>query len=626
MKRMKWTALLWILSGGFFLEAAEFQPIPAEKTSGYHFNLARSFYADDTGFDGGMQDLRKLAADVATQKGKVGSSGKALLAIVQRMEQIDTLSTRLLVYRYLSYATNTELAPALNSAREALAQSEAQVAFVATELRALSPEDLERLIGEEPKLAPYRYYLESEARFRPHTLSAAEEQMMSRLNPDIFGWHGDLFQELIDRTRFSEIDTASGKLQVYKDRQVLNKDKDREIRKKAYLALYDEYSASADLFGFIVIREAGAFNRTAALRGFKNAFDASLFDAYLTTDQAEMFFAEMRKYAPLMRRLIQLRKERIRQITGYETAEPWDSEVVPENYQRPVFTIEQTAAILNETLGFHGSEYVADLKGLMDPANGRLDIVEGKNRVPGAFSWGTYGSPYLFYSYGYKGYLDDLQTMAHEAGHAVHYDLIAKNGVPAVYARGPQYFTESFAMLNEFVTGDSLYRKATSREDRIFFLEEWLDLAMRRLFDITMRSEFEYRLYEKVQSGEITTAEQVHDLWKAQGLLYVGEDYERHDFLKYNWSLTPHFFTSPRYYINYLFANLMALSYYERHLSDASFDRKYVSMMKGGFPDTPVQLLQKHLSLNPFDPATIAACMKILEARVAELETLYRVK
>jgi len=138
-----------------------------------------------------------------------------------------------------------------------------------------------------------------------------------------------------------------------------------------------------------------------------------------------------------------------------------------------------------------------------------------------------------------------------------------------------------------------------------------------------MRSEFEYLAYQKIQKNEITEADQLHELWKQEGLKYVGQDYEKYDFLKYNWSFTPHYFSSPRYYINYLFANLMAIRYYQRHHSDPQFDQKYVTLMKGGFPDTPVNLLQKYLQLNPFDPSTVQDATKVFEARLAELEKLY---
>ena len=95
---------------------------------------------------------------------------------------------------------------------------------------------------------------------------------------------------------------------------------------------------------------------------------------------------------------------------------------------------------------------------LLDPANGRLDIVSGPNRVANAF---TYQLPYgqsPFYSYGYEGYQNDVIILAHEAGHAVHQSLMNRAKIPRSTMSGPPFFTESYAILDEMVLDDSLYQ------------------------------------------------------------------------------------------------------------------------------------------------------------------------
>jgi hypothetical protein len=46
--------------------------------------------------------------------------------------------------------------------------------------------------------------------------------------------------------------------------------------------------------------------------------------------------------------------------------------------------------------------------------------------------------------------------------------------------------------------------------------------------------------------------------------------------------------------------------------------------MSNGFPDTPLNLLQKYLNLNPFDPAAVKDSMKVFEDKLSELEALYK--
>ena len=547
-----------------------------------------------------------MSDSVQKHRGKVGASGAVLLELATKLERLNILTSELYIYRFLRYSTDTTLEPQFSAADQQLSELGSKVSFVSTELRKISTGELQALLAQEPKLAPYRFYLEQNTRYKPYTLSPDQEELLSRMSPQLYSWEGQLFQKLVDRTTFSDLEAPEGKLNVYRDRQVLSKEKDRELRKKATTTLYAEYAASADLFGFSVLKLAGALNAENVARGFKDAFDASLFDAYLTRAQADSFYRDDRG--------LRGPQQALRGGSGRRGSRPspastrwhpgtWTSS--RKATSAPSSRITEATDILKAALAFHGEGYSADLAGLLDPQNGRLDIVAGKNRAPGAFSWGYYGAPNVFYSYDYRGYLDDVLTLAHEGGHAVHYDLITQNKVLPVYSGGPQYFTESFAMLNEFVTGQYLYERATTKEDKIYYLEQLLGVMMRRFFDIVMRSEFEYRAYQKIKAGEIAEPAQLHDLWKEEGLRYVGDDYNTYEFLKHGWTFTPHFFTSPRYYINYLFANLMAISYFQRHQSDTTFDGRYVDMMVHGFPDTPVNLLQKKLGLNPFDPATV---------------------
>ena len=601
-----------------------FQAIPENVAVKYHFDLKKNFYANEEAFQKDLSEAQKLAEDVQQYRGKVSSSGPALYALVQKLERLGLLTQKMYVYRYLAYAVNTKLEPQLSATDRSVSEIGSKIAFVDTELRQLDDAALEKLIQEEPKLALYRFYLQQNTRYKPHTLSADKEEVLSVLSPELYSWQPQFFQKLIDRTKFSEIKTDSGTFNVYRDREVLRKDKNRKIREESLLKLYDEYSSSADLYGFILIKQSEAYNSTSTVRKFKDAFDSSLFAAYLTEEQADTFYTEIGKFAPLMQRYTKLRKERIKSTWKLDVVEPWDMDVVPPDFKRPMFTIQETTDTLNTALAFLGPQYSEDLKELLNPENHRLDIVQGENRIPGAFAYGYYGAPFVFYSFTFHGYLEDVLTLAHEGGHVVHYDLIYKNKVPVVYADGPSYFTESFAMLNEFVTGDYLYKKASTNEEKIYYLEQWLNVAMRRFFDIVMRSEFEYRAYKKIQAHEITEAAQIHELWKEEGLKYIGDDYQRHDFMKYGWSFTPHYFTSPRYYINYLFANLMAINYYSKHLNEPGFDANYVAMMVNGFPDTPVRLLEKYVKLNPFDPAAVRSSMQIFEQKLAELEDLYK--
>ena len=122
-----------------------------------------------------------------------------------------------------------------------------------------------------------------------------------------------------------------------------------------------------------------------------------------------------------------MRVDRVKKQSGYDEVKYWDRNFTPTDAPLPRFSITDTTRILKDSLGVLGPEYSRELYALLDPANGRLDIVGGENRVPGAFANGFLGKPQsIFFCFNYEGYFDDLDAFAHEAGHAVIAEVLGR--------------------------------------------------------------------------------------------------------------------------------------------------------------------------------------------------------
>src|SRR3990172_6958724 len=114
--------------------ADEFQAIPAEVAPQYHFDLGKIFYSNEKGFDKDLGEETKIADEVQTYRGKVTGSGKGLLDLIYKLEQLNLRTQKLYVYRYLSYAINTTLEPQLSATDQALSGINSKISFVDTEL------------------------------------------------------------------------------------------------------------------------------------------------------------------------------------------------------------------------------------------------------------------------------------------------------------------------------------------------------------------------------------------------------------------------------------------------------------------------------------------------------------
>jgi oligoendopeptidase F len=117
---------------------------------------------------------------------------------------------------------------------------------------------------------------------------------------------------------------------------------------------------------------------------------------------------------------------------------------------------------------------------------------------------------------------------------------------------------------------------------------------------------FEVEAYRRAKEGTLKKPEELHEI------------------RKYSWIGTHHFFDAARYYSNYLFAWLLAVTLYERFQSDPTSIDKYIGLMKAGFPDEPGNLLQDRLGINLSDPKTLERTFTVVEKHLSEFERLVR--
>jgi oligoendopeptidase F len=211
----------------------------------------------------------------------------------------------------------------------------------------------------------------------------------------------------------------------------------------------------------------------------------------------------------------------------------------------------------------------------------------------------------------------------HESTHAIHRQLMSNHGVWALYADGPHYLFESFAILNELLLADYLYQHATERSKRQFYLEQFLDGKGMALFFIAQDVALEQSIYEEVEQGRIENADDLDAL-----TIRINRRFDiwtnRHAELKMRWITNRLFYEDPLYNINYVYGALLAFKYYDLFAQDpGSFPKNYISLLSNGFNATPEKLLKEFLNIDAHDPGLITSAVQILENKVRLLQEEY---
>lgn len=600
-----------------------FVPIPTDAQPLYHFNFARNFFATPEAEKADRQKLQSTLGDMESLKGKTGASAANLLRAMELSDRVTSEFMRHYIYLYLRYATNTKDTDSLDAQNALGAELDRRTSFLRTELIALDDAAVAKYLKEEPKLEVYRFAIESARRYKPHTLSLPEEELLGATGTLMRDWQSELYQRNIDRTNFGKVHGAEGDLDVWKQQEAIRNSADRAVREAGFKKRYAGMASQRDLYAFALSRLVKARNQISQLRHYRDNPDEVHFGLYLTTDQVKNLFDQILRQGDFNRRYQRLRADRVKQQSGFEDVNVWDMTFIPPGKERPRFNIESATRVVEETLAPFGSDYGSQLAALLDPKHGRLDLVPGDNRVPGAFAWGFPGSqPSIFYDFAFEGYYDDVSTLIHESGHGVHFQLMGENHVIPSYADGPSYFTESFAIFNELLLGDQLFRNETDPFRKTYFLEQFMQQAM-SVFGVTRQAAIEQAIYDGVAKSDLKNADDFDKLAKRMGSR-VSIWFDKHDELKMEWIDVHHFYDNPMYYVNYVFAELLSLKYFEMYQRDREhFVPRYIALVRNGFSAPPAELLKKFLDIDLSDPNLVPGAVTILDGKIKALQELY---
>jgi oligoendopeptidase F len=604
--------------------SAPIEPIPAGEQSMYKFDFTK-FYKNKAAVDLAIANLKQQAVTVQQYRGKVTSSAENLYQVLILTDSFAKEFNKLYNYLDLHYDTNTLNTAPHQQALDLEAQLSPDFTFVPIELQKLTEQQLDHYIQQEPRLAVYKYSIEQSLRQKPYTLSIPEETILTSVSPLIYDWSSDEYNLLMDRASWgSVVDPSNGQTyDVRQDGSEIDNSPLRSVRKEGFDKTNAAFKQERDLFAFDVIHVARTQNEIAKLHHFKNGQSAAFFNDYLSDADVDNAFNQILGHGDIRKQYQQLSRSRIQQFTGYDFVHSYDMSLVPPGVVKPRFTIDQARNIVLGLTAYLGPEYTRQMSALLDPNNGRLDIVAGPQRVPNAFCTLTTGYNSVFYDYGYQGYLDDVSTLAHEAGHGVDNALENDNKVIPSNSDGPRYFTESYAILNEFVLRDYLYQHETDPKLRVYYLQDMLG-EMTSFYGNTRIAAIEKAIYEGVDNGTVTDADDLDKLTYNIGSK-VSIWYDLEPDTVNLWEQVPHYYSSPTYYINYVFADLLAETYFTMYKKDPiGFGKRFTALERNGFTDTPDHLLKKFLGIDLNNPHTFDAVFAQHAAYLDQLRELYK--
>lgn len=561
----------------------ERKDVPAE----YRWRI-EDIYANDDLWHLDFEKLSKQYMRLEDYKGHLSENGHVLYEYLKAKEDIELLLSRLYVYANqkshedLANGVYQEMADKIGTMA---AKVSSVCAFENPEILEMSSDAVKAMIQTVPELLEYAHYLEDILRMQPHTLSADMEALLSDLGdfadapssvfamfnnadlrfPDVFDDHGDL-QSLTHGRYISYMESKS-----------------RDVRKGAFEAMYHTYAkyknTLAANFASNVKKElfyanARKYASPMEMHLDANAIDVSVYDQLIET---------VHQYLPVMYEYVALRKEvlGLDEIHMYDLYTPIVSDVSMH------FSFEEAKQTVLDGLRAMGTDYTNLLKEGFD--SGWIDVYENKGKRSGAYSWGTYGvHPYVLLNY--QGNLDNVFTLAHEMGHALHTYHSNKYQTP-VNADYCIFVAEVASTCNEVLLTNHLLNTVTDDGQKAYILNHYLDTFKGTLFRQTMFAEFEKKVYEMAASGVPLTADSLCRVYHDLNVLYFGPDMVVDSEIDMEWARIPHFYTP--FYVYQYATGISAASAFAAMILEDGEDavKQYKQFLSGGCSKYPLDIL-----------------------------------
>ena len=390
---------------------------------------------------------------------------------------------------------------------------------------------------------------------------------------------------------------------------------DRSLRESVYRKIAARRLQDKEEMNSLFSKLIEKRHRIAINAGFANYRDYKFaemgrFD-YTKEDCFQFHDAVKQQVLPLVDEIYKRKRKKL----SIDRLRPWDLEAHPadEKALNPFKTgdelVEKSIACFNELNPFFG-DCLKKMKEM-----GHLDLDSRKGKAPGGYNCPLTesGAPFIFMNA--AGQMDDVTTMVHEGGHAVH-SFLAHNLELSAFKEYPMEIAEVASMAMElfsmeswnvfFKTEQELKQAKEHQLERVITIFPW----------IATIDKFQHWVYENPKHTLDERAEKWIEILNefTPSSLDVSEieEYRQHF-----WQKQLHLFEVPFYYIEYGIAQLGAIGLWKQFKENRqqALENYTNTLALGGTKTLPELFQAAGLQFN-FSPSVVGELMAFVHAEM----------
>lgn len=550
-------------------------------------------------------------------KGKLHESPLILSDALRLYFDIDRVLSKLYTYSHLRYDEdlgNEETKKAHSAITNVLHDFQSEISWLEPELLTISDTDFQKLLSAE-SMKEYRFFLEKIRRMREHTLSEKEEMLLSLSAKALESSHKAFSAFNNADLKFPPIKDQSGREHTLSHGLYVSylKSTDRTLRKNAYETMHNSFMAFENTLCELIQGQVQNHLYVAKAKNYSSCLEAALFPHQIDSSVYANLVETVRKNIAPLHKYMSLRKKLLglQELRVYDLYIPLVDEV---DFQ---LQYEKGKDLVLEAVQPLGSAYQKILqKGLNEER--WVDIYENLRKRSGAYSSGCFDSmPYILMNY--HGNLNDVFTLAHEAGHSMH-SYLSRQHQLYPYSQYPIFVAEVASTFNEQLLLRLLLQKAKTKKEKAYLINHAIDGIRGTLFRQTLFAEFELKIHQWLEQGIPLTPALLKKEFRRLNQEYYGPELVLDDQIAIEWARIPHFYYN-FYVYQYATGISAAMALVQGVLDNPDRKEKYLQFLSSGGSKYPIDLLQL-AGVDMRSPEPVKAALKHFAYLVDELEKI----
>ena len=511
-------------------------------------------------------------------------SRKDFINLVYQVEEINRELHRIGFFAGLWYAEDTQNQKAQNFQAQVdqfSAGIQNRMLFFSLWWKGLDDENAARLMEDS---GDYEYWLEEMRHFKPHTLSEPEEKIINIKDVTGFNAINTIYDTITNRYVFKisvdgeEKELTRGELMVYVQGT------DPALREAAYQELYRVYGDDGAILGMMyqnLVRDWR--NENVDLRKFASPISVRNLSNDVPDEVVDTLVEVSRQNVDVFQRYFRLKArwlgiEKIRRYDVYAPVVKSD-----KTYEHP-----EAARLVFEAFEDSHPRIAELARRVLD--DNHLDSEVRKGKRSGAFCASIQPGLTPWVLTNYQGRANDVTTLAHELGHAIHAMLAEDHTLFTFHSSLP--LAETASTFGEILLVDLLLAGETDEDVRRDLLFRQVDDAYATIMRQIYFALFERQAHKMTHEG--ATVDELSTAYLENLKEQFGDSVELSDEFRWEWVSIPHIYGVPFYVYAYSFGQLLVFALYQQYQKEGeSFKPRFLKILSAGGSDAPARVLDE---------------------------------